>query len=188
MAKADSNEQTQTSHDDFGLSAVKELLSLLHQTDVTEVKIERGDMKLHVKRGTAPQSPTPLLVTPSLPSAIPATPQELLPPPPSFQSTATLGETPMMSASDSDVPPGSTTITAPMVGTFYTTPSPKDQPFIHEGDIISPNDAVGIIEAMKIMNEIVFEGETAGKVTRILVSNGQPVEYGQILMIVEPAV
>ena len=183
MAEANYNEDMHTPDNDFGLSAVKELLGLLHETDVTEVKIERGDMKLHIKRGHTTQPSAPLLVTPTAP----ATPPEPLPPASSFQSTAIPGESQTVSATESDVPPGSTTITAPMVGTFYTAPSPKDPAFVNEGDMIGPNEAVGIIEAMKIMNEIVFEGDAPGKVTRILVSNGQPVEYGQILMIVEPA-
>jgi acetyl-CoA carboxylase biotin carboxyl carrier protein len=71
-----------------------------------------------------------------------------------------------------------------MVGTFYAAPSPKDQPYIQEGDTINPGDRVGIIETMKMMNEI--EAEIGGRVTRILVQNGQPVEYGQTLMLVEP--
>jgi acetyl-CoA carboxylase biotin carboxyl carrier protein len=80
--------------------------------------------------------------------------------------------------------PGQSAITAPMVGTFYAAPSPKDKPYIEEGDIIQPGDRVGIVEAMKMMNEI--ESEVSGRVVRILVKNGQPVEYGQPLMIVEP--
>jgi acetyl-CoA carboxylase biotin carboxyl carrier protein len=80
--------------------------------------------------------------------------------------------------------PGQSAISAPMVGTFYASPSPKDKPYIEEGDIVQPGDRVGIIEAMKMMNEI--ECEIAGRVVRILVKNSQPVEYGQPLMIVEP--
>jgi acetyl-CoA carboxylase biotin carboxyl carrier protein len=81
-------------------------------------------------------------------------------------------------------PPRGQPITAPMVGTFYAAPSPKDQPYIQEGDTVHPGDRVGIIETMKMMNEI--EAEIGGRVTRILVQNGQPVEYGQALMLVEP--
>ncbi|MEM8530569.1 MAG: acetyl-CoA carboxylase biotin carboxyl carrier protein [Chloroflexota bacterium] len=188
MAEANYNEHMHTPNDDFGLGAVKELLGLLHETDITEVKIERGDMKLHIKRGHANQPPAPVLVTPSLTTPVPTTSPEPLPTTSSFQSTVTRGEPSTITPTENEVPPGSTTITAPMVGTFYTAPSPKDPSFVNEGDMIGPNEAVGIIEAMKIMNEIVFEGDTPGKVTRILVSNGQPVEYGQILMIIEPAI
>jgi acetyl-CoA carboxylase biotin carboxyl carrier protein len=71
-----------------------------------------------------------------------------------------------------------------MVGTFYVAPSPKDSPYVQEGDTIQAGDRVGIVEAMKMMNEI--ESEIAGRIVRILVKNGQPVEYGQPLMLVEP--
>jgi acetyl-CoA carboxylase biotin carboxyl carrier protein len=71
-----------------------------------------------------------------------------------------------------------------MVGTFYAAPSPRDEPFVQENDEIHAGDTVGIIEAMKIMNEV--ESEVTGRVTRILVQNAQPVEYGQPLMVIEP--
>lgn len=71
-----------------------------------------------------------------------------------------------------------------MVGTFYAAPSPKDKPFVQEGDEVRVGDTVGIVEAMKMMNEI--ESDVAGRVARILVKNGQPVEYGQPLMVIEP--
>ena len=80
--------------------------------------------------------------------------------------------------------PAGEPITAPMVGTFYTAPSPKDTAYVQEGDVIQPGDRVGIVEAMKMMNEI--ESEIGGRVVKILVKNGQAVEYGQPLMIVEP--
>ena len=74
-------------------------------------------------------------------------------------------------------------LTAPMVGTFYTAPSPKDAPFVVEGDMVEAGQTIGIIEAMKIMNEI--EAEVAGRVKRILARDGQGVEYGQPLLVVE---
>jgi len=71
-----------------------------------------------------------------------------------------------------------------MVGTYYSAPTPKDPPYVRTGDEVRPGDVLGIVEAMKIMNEI--ECEIAGRVTELLVTNGQPVEYGQPLMIIEP--
>lgn len=71
-----------------------------------------------------------------------------------------------------------------MVGTYYGSPSPKDAPYVQVGDEVRPGDVLGIIEAMKIMNEI--ECEMQGHVKEILVDNGQPVEYGQALMVIEP--
>jgi acetyl-CoA carboxylase biotin carboxyl carrier protein len=82
------------------------------------------------------------------------------------------------------LPPGNV-IAAPMVGTFYTSPSPKDPAYVAEGDVIHAGDKVGIIEAMKMMNEL--ESEFSGRVVRLLVKNGQPVEFGQPLMVIESA-
>jgi acetyl-CoA carboxylase biotin carboxyl carrier protein len=75
-------------------------------------------------------------------------------------------------------------IKAPMVGTFYRAPSPGAKPFVETGDTVNPGDVVCIIEAMKLMNEI--KSEIAGKVREILVENGQPVEFGQTLFLIEP--
>lgn len=75
------------------------------------------------------------------------------------------------------------TITSPMVGTFYTSPSPDAKPFVQVGDTVKEGDVVCIVEAMKLMNEI--DSEVSGKIVEICVENGQPVEYGQVLMYVE---
>jgi acetyl-CoA carboxylase biotin carboxyl carrier protein len=75
-------------------------------------------------------------------------------------------------------------IVAPMVGTFYRAPAPDAEPFVKKGDTVNAGDTLCIIEAMKLMNEI--EVETRGKITDILVENGQPVEYGEPLFIIEP--
>jgi biotin carboxyl carrier protein len=76
-------------------------------------------------------------------------------------------------------------IKSPMVGTFYRAPSPGAKPYVEIGDVIKPGDVVCIIEAMKLMNEI--KAEIGGKVTEVLVENGQPVEFGQTLFVLEPA-
>ena len=77
---------------------------------------------------------------------------------------------------------GEQLIVAPMVGTFYSAPAPNEPPYVAEGHEIEPSTIVGIIEAMKMMNEI--EAEVGGRIVRILVQNAQPVEYGQPLMVV----
>jgi acetyl-CoA carboxylase biotin carboxyl carrier protein len=79
---------------------------------------------------------------------------------------------------------GTFTLDAPLVGTFYTRPSPEDDPFVSPGDVVQPDDVVGIIEAMKVMNEV--KAEQAGRVRRLLVEDGAPVEYGQELVVFEP--
>ncbi|MGH7389507.1 MAG: acetyl-CoA carboxylase biotin carboxyl carrier protein, partial [Candidatus Rokuibacteriota bacterium] len=85
-----------------------------------------------------------------------------------------------------DVAPSSAVaIEAPMVGTFYRAPSPTAEPYVREGDVVKEGQVLCIIEAMKLMNEI--ESRAGGRIARILVENGQPVEYGQPLFLVEPA-
>jgi acetyl-CoA carboxylase biotin carboxyl carrier protein len=85
-----------------------------------------------------------------------------------------------------DAAPPSTAITieAPMVGTFYRASSPTAEPYVREGDVVKEGQILCIIEAMKLMNEI--ESKAAGRIAKILVENGQPVEYGQPLFLLEP--
>ena len=76
------------------------------------------------------------------------------------------------------------TIEAPMVGTFYRASSPSAEPYVREGDLVKQGQILGIIEAMKLMNEI--ESKVSGRIVTILVDNGQPVEYGQPLVLIDP--
>jgi acetyl-CoA carboxylase biotin carboxyl carrier protein len=176
-------EQRASAADDFGLEAVRELLRMISDTDITEIQIERGDARLVVKRGS--HAPPHIAVgpqhsaahhNPSLHAPVPALPTAAAP--------AVPGGPPAAHSDHEPLPPGNV-IAAPMVGTFYSASSPKDAPFVSEGDTIHAGEKVGIIEAMKMMNEI--ESEFTGRVVRILVKNGQPVEFGQPLMVVEPA-
>ncbi|HJZ46422.1 MAG TPA: acetyl-CoA carboxylase biotin carboxyl carrier protein [Roseiflexaceae bacterium] len=172
-------------NDDFGLSALREVLDLLRDSDISELKIERGGSKLHIRRGTPPaQSPAPFMITPSLAAALPQALPSPLPPVAPFYQHAAGPPAPAAAPDATEAVAHGQTITSPMVGTFYEAPSPKDPPYVQEGDTIEPGDRVGIVEAMKMMNEI--EAEIGGRIARILVKNGQPVEYGQPLMIVEP--
>lgn len=74
-------------------------------------------------------------------------------------------------------------ITAPLLGTFYSRPSPEDDPFVKEGDTVSPGDTVCVIDAMKVMNEI--KSEVPAKIVKVLVEDGDPVQYGQPLFLLE---
>lgn len=161
----------------FGLSEVRELLRLIGHTDVTELEVEREGARLYIKRNgsSATGEAESSRVAPVL-------------------SASTLA--PLGSSSTHHHPthhedeeghvelPAGHTVLAPMVGVFYAAPSPKEAPFVREGDEVQVGDTLGIIEAMKIMNEI--DSEVNGRMARILVKNGQPVEYGQPLMVIEP--
>lgn len=160
------------------LKSILELLRFVSKSDLSEVIVEEGDFRLTIRRGTGgvvvssppiavmpPSAPQP----PSVPSSVPA------PAVPASQEP-----TPEPSPS----PKKTQYIRSPMVGTFYRRPSPDKEPYVKVGDIIQPGQVVCIIEAMKLFNEI--QSEIGGRIVRILVEDGQPVEYDQPLFEVEP--
>jgi acetyl-CoA carboxylase biotin carboxyl carrier protein len=148
---------------------VRELLALLAQSDISELRIEHEGAKIHIKRATA-QPAVPLHAATYTPVPVaPLSPPQVPPPAIEVVSHELLS---------------GQTVNAPMVGTFYASPAPNEPPFVQEGEEIHPGMVVGIVEAMKMMNEI--ESDIAGRVVRVLVQNGQPIEYGQPLFVVEP--
>jgi acetyl-CoA carboxylase biotin carboxyl carrier protein len=175
---------------------IEELLRLLAGSDITELQVERGDLKVTIRRGGGP---APAHAHPPGASASPPlqlgglhlAPETLAAgdvrggapvPPPAGRPPPTLPPTPGHPATPV-LTEREHLLTAPMVGTFYAAPSPKDPPFVNEGDLIEAGQTIGIIEAMKIMNEI--EAEVTGHVRRILVRDAQGVEFGQPLMVIE---
>jgi acetyl-CoA carboxylase biotin carboxyl carrier protein len=168
---------------------IKELIEFLIDKDIAEFELERGDVKLRVKRAgaqTAPQvvtvaTPIPVATAPVM-SPAPSTPvasavSNTIPDAPS-QSTST------SVATDTEDESQWQMVKSPIVGTFYGSPSPGAPPFVKVGDTVSVGQVLCIVEAMKLMNEI--ESDHAGTVTKIYVTNGQPVEYGQKLFAVKP--
>ncbi|WP_457508929.1 acetyl-CoA carboxylase biotin carboxyl carrier protein [Thermostichus sp. MS-CIW-36] len=147
---------------------IRLLLAALQESDVTELTLEFKDFRLTLRKGI----PTELSSTPASPvivsSAPPPAPAEAPPPPTAPKST----------------PSHWIDVTSPMVGTFYSAPAPGEPDFVRVGQRVNKGQTLCIIEAMKLMNEI--EAETAGVVTEILVSNGQSVEFGQVLMRLDP--
>jgi acetyl-CoA carboxylase biotin carboxyl carrier protein len=151
------------------------LLAFLGDSDIQELRLEGDDFRLEVRRnlpGLAPQVVhTPLAA--AVPAAVPAAA-------PSPAAAVPSAPPPAAAAVRSDL----LEITAPMVATFYRAPSPGDPPFVEVGARISTGQTVCILEAMKLMNEL--ESEVSGEVVEILVENGTPVEFGQVLMRVKP--
>ena len=151
------------------------LLASLAQSDIQEFRLEGEDFCLEIKRnlGTSPDSIT------SQKKIITA---EIDPQPQRKVEASSVPSTPPPSV------PGSRSdlveVTAPMVGTFYRAPGPEEPPFVEIGSRISVGQAVCILEAMKLMNEL--ESEVSGEVIEILVENGTPVEFGQVLMRLKP--
>jgi acetyl-CoA carboxylase biotin carboxyl carrier protein len=151
---------------------LKELIELLVEKDIAEFELERGDLKVRVKRGGEPH-----YVTASL--AAPAAGQQ--------QATAAAASqyAPVVSApapaAAEEAAPEETLhiVRSPIVGTFYEAPSPGAPAFVKIGDSIKAGEPLCIVEAMKLMNEI--EADASGEIAKIYVSNAQPVEYGQPL-------
>lgn len=159
------------------LKQIKSLLNLISESGVNEVYIEEGDFKIKVKK----QSDTVQHVVQSAsPQTVPIV--EVAPSAPVSHAQPTKQTT--ESAAPVSKSTG-TTIKSPIVGTYYAAPSPDAKPFISVGDTVSKGDTLCIIEAMKIMNEI--ESEHSGTITKILVKNGQPVEYDQPLFEIDPS-
>jgi acetyl-CoA carboxylase biotin carboxyl carrier protein len=145
---------------------VKKLIELLEESGISEIEISEGEESVRISRypKTGPITMAPPMMMP--PSAAPT------PAPPAAASPA-----PAAPASRGQQ------VTAPMVGTFYTGPAPGAKPFVEIGTEVRPGDTLCVIEAMKMMNQI--ESEVAGRVVSILVENGSPVEFGQVLFVIE---
>jgi acetyl-CoA carboxylase biotin carboxyl carrier protein len=142
---------------DMDLELVKKIIKITEDADISGLAIQQGDFRVEVKReklGTVITSQPAIAHQPATAAAAPSKPKD-------------------------EEEEGVVAIIAPMVGTFYRAPSPDSSPYVEVGDKVEPGKTVCIIEAMKLFNEI--EAEIRGEVVKILVEDGQPVEYGQKL-------
>ncbi|MEA3413044.1 MAG: acetyl-CoA carboxylase biotin carboxyl carrier protein [Pseudomonadota bacterium] len=138
---------------------IKKLIELLDESGIAEIEIKEGEESVRISR----QAPV---------QAVPLAPAPAAPPAPAAETGEPV----------EDIPAGHT-MTSPMVGTFYRSPSPGAKSFVDVGHTVEVGDTLCIIEAMKMLNQI--ESDKAGKIVAILVQNGQPVEYGQTLFVIE---
>jgi len=144
---------------------VKKLIELLETSGIAELEITEGEESVRISRGPiaapayAPPAGAPAPAAVAAPAAAPAGAPE-----------------------PADAGPAGARVEAPMVGTFYSSSSPDAQPFVKVGDEVAVGDTLCIIEAMKMMNQI--EAETAGRIAAIQVQNGEPVEFGQVLFVI----
>ncbi len=150
---------------------IKKLIELLEESGIAEIEIKEGEEALRISRmSTATAvSHVPTVASLPLPAPLPVPPQA---------PAAAAAATPASKAKGNEH-----VITAPMVGTFYGAPSPGAKAFVEIGDEIKVGQVLCIIEAMKMMNQI--EADKAGLVTSIMARNGDPVEFGQPLFVVE---
>ncbi|VAX16494.1 Biotin carboxyl carrier protein of acetyl-CoA carboxylase [hydrothermal vent metagenome] len=140
------------------LSELKKLIRLFENSEVNELELERDGVKVRLKKEEGPKVPYRPLPESELAPVVPV-------PAPVEDVTASAA--------------GSHVIKAPMVGTFYRSSSPTARPFVEEGDIVRKGQALCIIEAMKLMNEI--ESEVNGKIIKVFPESGKPVEFGEPL-------
>jgi acetyl-CoA carboxylase biotin carboxyl carrier protein len=140
------------------VALTRELGALLTELNLTDIEVTRGDVRVRIRRGS--------VGTADVAESAPSMPVR----------TASL-------AADTTTA-GLVVIESPMVGTFYRASSPTAEPYVREGDTIKQGQIVCIIEAMKLMNEI--EAKASGRIAKVLVENGQPVEYGQPLFLIDP--
>src|SRR5271167_3341203 len=159
---------------------LKELIEFLIEKDIAEFELERGDVKVKIKRAAEPA-----------PAAAPDSRYIAVHPPAAAVpvSTPAPGRIDLTASAGPPEPPepeaGLHLVRSPIVGTFYESPTPGSPPFVKVGDALEVGQVLCIVEAMKLMNEI--ECDVAGELVRKLIANGQPIEYGQELFAVRPA-
>lgn len=158
------------------IKEIQNLIKFVAKSGVNEVKIESKDFKLTIKNKSE------YLVSQATQPIITHTPVQQLP---VVNESVTQATTSQKQATDSTNDEDKyITIKAPIIGTFYRKPSPDKPPYVKVGDVIKEKDVVCIIEAMKLFNEI--ESEVSGKIVKVLVEDGTPVEFDQPLFLVEP--
>jgi acetyl-CoA carboxylase biotin carboxyl carrier protein len=154
------------------LDKIKRLVEIMEQKELVELEIKHGDDKIVLKRCSAQP--------PAAPTAGRA-PAQYGTAPAARDVTETAAKMPTVKPQEEQ---NLIEIKSPIVGTFYATPSPDSEPYVETGVHVEPQTVVCIVEAMKVMNEI--KAETSGTIVEILVTNGQAVEYGQVLFRVRP--
>lgn len=152
------------------IRSIRKLIEIVEQSDIAEIEIKEGEHNIRITRSKEPV----MMAAPAI-SAAPAY----------YEAPSAPAAAPASSAQAAAAPAeiSGHKVTSPMVGSYYEAPSPSSPPFVKVGDKVSVGDTLCIIEAMKIMNPI--ESDVAGTVKQILGVNGEPVQYGQVLFIIE---
>lgn len=175
MAKARTTKPASktTTSSDMKTTEIRDLIDFISKTGLNEVNVETKELKLHVKREPDQKVFKSVAAAPAQTVSTPV--QQVA----SVQPAVTKTVTEAVAAGKKTVD-----IKSPMIGTFYRTSSPEAAPFVSVGDKVSKGQTVCIIEAMKLFNEI--ESEVSGTIVKVMVENATPVEYDQVLFVVEP--
>jgi acetyl-CoA carboxylase biotin carboxyl carrier protein len=158
----------------MNLKEIRELIEFLKEQDIAEFELERGDVKVRIKRGAEAAASTHETRYVTMPSVV-------APIHPGIPGVSPAPETAKPAEKAPEPPPEENLhiVKSPIVGTFYESPSPGAPPFVKPGDNVAAGQVLCIVEAMKLMNEI--ESDVAGEIVKMLVTNNQPIEYGQPL-------
>ena len=158
---------------------LKELIEFLIEKDIAEFELERGDVKVKIKRAGEHT-----VVHSHAEPRFYAVPPAPAPAPEVGTAPVAASSAPPVTAPKQAAEEGLHTVKSPIVGTFYESPSPGSPPFVKVGDSVEVGQVLCIVEAMKLLNEI--ESDFAGEIVKKLASNGQPIEYGQELFVIRP--
>jgi acetyl-CoA carboxylase biotin carboxyl carrier protein len=176
--KLSSNSDVSAPGVDFG--ELERLLSFMSNHGLEEVEYAHGDLKIRLKKAGLQGTGVPVQsIVAAAPAPQATAAQATSAPPDSAPASSVTAQAAVVAAADEHI------IKSPIVGTFYAGPSPDAGPFVRAGDKVEAGQTVCIIEAMKLMNEI--EADVSGEIARVLVENGQPVEYGEPLFALRPS-
>lgn len=164
----------------WDIQEIQELLDVLIKGKISEFELEKGGVKIRIKRGDARAESSALPTYSDGVFNLPPSPPSPRPAPDAHHPSSSGGDPGTHESTE-----GLFIIKSPIVGTFFSSPAPNAPPFVKSGDTVQVAQVLCIIEAMKLMNEI--ESEVAGEIVRVYVENGQPVEYGQSLFSIRPS-
>ena len=165
------------------LDFVESLIKALDESSLDTLELERGGTRVRLSKSPPPaQSMAPPAAAQGFPAVAPPAEDLLLPSEPAPPPAA---EVPDVGGEVGDADEGLLEVTSPMVGTFYSAPAPVADPYVDVGQTVGNGTVLCIIEAMKLMNEL--ESEVEGTIAKIMVENAQPVEYGQVLFLIDPS-
>ncbi|MDG6779063.1 acetyl-CoA carboxylase biotin carboxyl carrier protein [Thiomicrorhabdus sp. zzn3] len=150
------------------IRSIRKLIEIVEQSDIAEIEIKEGEHNIRITR-----SKEPIMMAAPAPAAAPV----------QFEAPAAAAQAAPTAAAEAPAEISGHQVTSPMVGTFYSAPSPDADAFVKVGDQVAVGDTLCIIEAMKIMNPI--EADKAGTIKQILGVNGEPVQFGQPLFVIE---
>jgi len=164
---------------------IQDLIKLVSKSELSEIRLKEGDFELTIrnKNYTKGASNNPSIIAPAMMPSI-AAPQIAAAPAPAVVEEPAAQAAPASDTSEASDTSNLIEVKSPIVGTFYRSSSPDKPPFIQVGDKIQEGSVVCIVEAMKLFNEI--ESEVAGQVVKVMVEDASPIEYDQVLFLVDP--